>query len=55
MLDTLGNLFHVFHQVKAELVKMIVGYRGRYMQIDFQAVMEAAKAELLNFVGKDVV
>ncbi|KAJ4710900.1 DNA helicase, ATP-dependent [Melia azedarach] len=28
---------------------------GRYMQIDFQAVMEAAKAELLNFVGKDVV
>ncbi|KAL5760106.1 hypothetical protein ACOSQ2_018944 [Xanthoceras sorbifolium] len=26
---------------------------GRYTQIDFQAVMEAAKVELLNFVGKE--
>ncbi|KAK2966577.1 hypothetical protein RJ640_030786 [Escallonia rubra] len=28
---------------------------GRYMQTDFKVIMEAAKAELLNFVGKDVV
>ncbi|XP_031270471.1 ATP-dependent DNA helicase Q-like 5 [Pistacia vera] len=27
---------------------------GRYTQIDFQAVTEAAKTELLNFVGKNV-
>ncbi|XP_031268019.1 ATP-dependent DNA helicase Q-like 5 [Pistacia vera] len=27
---------------------------GRYMQIEFQAVTEAAKTELLNFVGKNV-
>ncbi|GMI87709.1 hypothetical protein like AT1G27880 [Hibiscus trionum] len=26
---------------------------GRYTQIDFKAVMNAAKAELINFVGKD--
>ncbi|XP_039006754.1 ATP-dependent DNA helicase Q-like 5 [Hibiscus syriacus] len=26
---------------------------GRYTQIDFKAVMNAAKAELMNFVGKD--
>ncbi|KAB2045776.1 hypothetical protein ES319_D01G184900v1 [Gossypium barbadense] len=26
---------------------------GRYIQIDFKAVMNAAKAELMNFVGKD--
>lgn len=26
---------------------------GRYMKMDFQVVMEAAKAELMNFVGKD--
>ncbi|KAH9708363.1 ATP-dependent DNA helicase q4 [Citrus sinensis] len=29
--------------------------RGRYVQINFQVVMEAAKAELLNFAGKDVL
>ncbi|KAL8156970.1 hypothetical protein AgCh_001901 [Apium graveolens] len=28
---------------------------GRYAQIEFKAVMEAAKAELLNIVGKDVI
>ncbi|KAI9169271.1 hypothetical protein LWI28_009855 [Acer negundo] len=28
---------------------------GRYTQIDFQAVMEAARAELLNVVGKEAV
>ncbi|GAY44041.1 hypothetical protein CUMW_079220 [Citrus unshiu] len=28
---------------------------GRYVQINFQVVMEAAKAELLNFAGKDVL
>ncbi|XP_041010352.1 ATP-dependent DNA helicase Q-like 5 isoform X2 [Juglans microcarpa x Juglans regia] len=28
---------------------------GRYTQIDFQMVMEAAKAELMNFVGKDAL
>ncbi|XP_050372135.1 ATP-dependent DNA helicase Q-like 5 [Argentina anserina] len=28
---------------------------GRYTHIDFQAVMEAAKAELINFVRKDAV
>ncbi|XP_010248891.1 PREDICTED: ATP-dependent DNA helicase Q-like 5 isoform X2 [Nelumbo nucifera] len=28
---------------------------GRYMHIDFPAVMEAAKMELMNFVGKDVL
>ncbi|KAK3040803.1 hypothetical protein RJ639_029147 [Escallonia herrerae] len=28
--------------------------KGRYMQTDFKVIMEAAKAELLNFVGKDV-
>ncbi|PIN26121.1 ATP-dependent DNA helicase [Handroanthus impetiginosus] len=27
---------------------------GRYVNVDFRAVMEAAKAELINFVGKDV-
>ncbi|KAF8040858.1 hypothetical protein BT93_B2936 [Corymbia citriodora subsp. variegata] len=26
---------------------------GRYMKVDFQEVMEAAKAELMKFVGKD--
>ncbi|CAL0306381.1 unnamed protein product [Lupinus luteus] len=28
---------------------------GRYKHIDFQVIMEAAKAELKNFVGKDVL
>ncbi|KAG8640021.1 ATP-dependent DNA helicase Q-like 5 isoform X3 [Manihot esculenta] len=28
---------------------------GRYTQIDFQVVMEAAKAELMNFVGKNAL
>ncbi|KAK9276614.1 hypothetical protein L1049_006149 [Liquidambar formosana] len=28
---------------------------GRYTQIDFQVVMEAAKAELINFVGKNAL
>lgn len=28
---------------------------GRYMQMDFQVVMKAAKAELMNFVGKDAL
>ncbi|KAL5552500.1 hypothetical protein UlMin_039901 [Ulmus minor] len=28
---------------------------GRYTKIDFHAVMEAAKAELINFVGKDAI
>ncbi|KAM7484102.1 hypothetical protein LguiA_000111 [Lonicera macranthoides] len=28
---------------------------GRYMQTDFKVVMEAAKAELMNFIGKDVI
>ncbi|KAG5236488.1 ATP-dependent DNA helicase family protein [Salix suchowensis] len=28
---------------------------GRYTQIDFQVVMEAAKVELMNFVGKDAL
>ncbi|XP_038702862.1 ATP-dependent DNA helicase Q-like 5 isoform X2 [Tripterygium wilfordii] len=28
---------------------------GRYTEIDFQVVMEAAKAELMNFVGKDAL
>ncbi|XP_073036687.1 ATP-dependent DNA helicase Q-like 5 [Primulina eburnea] len=28
---------------------------GRYAQIDFKVVMEAAKAELMNFVGKDLI
>ncbi|XP_073059214.1 ATP-dependent DNA helicase Q-like 5 [Primulina eburnea] len=28
---------------------------GRYAQMDFKIVMEAAKAELMNFVGKDVI
>ncbi|KAL3649864.1 hypothetical protein CASFOL_006267 [Castilleja foliolosa] len=27
---------------------------GRYVHIDFKAIMEAAKQELINFVGKDV-
>ncbi|KAJ8758834.1 hypothetical protein K2173_002613 [Erythroxylum novogranatense] len=27
---------------------------GRYTHVDFQAIMEAAKAELMNFVGKDI-
>jgi hypothetical protein len=30
-----------------------LSYRGRYTDVDFKAVMEAAKLELLNFVGKD--
>lgn len=30
-------------------------YRGRYTNIDFQVVIEAAKAELINFVSKDAV
>lgn len=45
----------MFHQLKAELVMLIMGYRGRYVQINFQVVTEAAKAELLNFAGKDVL
>ncbi|KAK1403216.1 DNA helicase [Heracleum sosnowskyi] len=28
---------------------------GRYAEIEFKAVMEAAKAELLNIVGKDII
>ncbi|KZV40014.1 ATP-dependent DNA helicase Q-like 5-like [Dorcoceras hygrometricum] len=28
---------------------------GRYAEMDFEVVMEAAKAELMNFVGKDVI
>uniref|UniRef100_A0A453C9A8 Uncharacterized protein n=1 Tax=Aegilops tauschii subsp. strangulata TaxID=200361 RepID=A0A453C9A8_AEGTS len=26
--------------------------RGRYMEVDFPVVIEAAKAELVKFVGK---
>lgn len=33
----------------------ILNFRGRYAQMDFKVVMEAAKAELMNFVGKDVI
>lgn len=34
---------------------LFLDHRGRYTQIDFQMVMEAAKAELMNFVGKDAL
>jgi len=30
-------------------------FRGRYTRIDFKVVMEAAKEELKNFVGKDIL
>jgi ATP-dependent DNA helicase Q4 len=29
--------------------------RGRYTKIDFKVVMEAAKEELKNFIGKDML
>lgn len=29
--------------------------RGRYTNIEFQVVMEVAKMELMNFVGKDAL
>jgi hypothetical protein len=37
---------------EAQLVMLILDHRGRYTQIDFQVIMEAAQAELMNFVGK---
>ncbi|PNY01629.1 hypothetical protein L195_g024930, partial [Trifolium pratense] len=29
--------------------------RGRYTKVDFKVVMEAAKEELKNFIGKDML
>lgn len=34
---------------------LFLGHRGRYTRIDFQMVMEAAKAELMSFAGKDAL
>lgn len=46
-------MINYYQKFEAELMMVILYCRGRYSQIDFKVVMEAAKAELLNFVGKD--
>lgn len=40
---------------EGKVLTPILGCRGRYMQMEFQVVMKAAKAELMNFVGKDAL
>ena len=39
------------HQFIYLMAEILVG-RGRYVEVDFPVVMEAAKAELVKFVGK---
>jgi hypothetical protein len=50
-----GNGLKLFTEEDAELVILILYRRGRYTKIDFQVIMEAAKAELMNFVGKEAL
>ena len=45
----------LFTEEETELVMLILFHRGRYTQIDFQVIMEAAKAELMNYVGKEAL
>lgn len=33
-------------------ISLLMSFRGRYMHIDFKEIMEAAKAELINFVSQ---
>lgn len=49
--------FHVHNLQLSILNKLpvLAGFRGRYMQTDFKAITEAAKAELMNLVGKDSI
>lgn len=50
-----GNGLKFFTKDEAELVMLILDHRGRYTQIDFQVIMEAAQAELMNVVGKNAL
>lgn len=50
-----SNGLKFFTKEEAELVMIILDRRGRYTQIDFQVIMEAAQAELMNFVGKNAL
>lgn len=49
--------FHVHNLQLSILNKLpvLAGFRGRYMQTDFKAITVAAKAELMNLVGKDSI
>lgn len=47
-------LYHSLEQ-SAKPEHLIMDCRGRYTHIDFKEVMEAAKEELKNFVGKDTL
>lgn len=50
-----GNGLKLFTEEETELVMLILFYRGRYTQIDFQVLMDAAKAELMNYAGKEAL
>ena len=50
-----GNGLKLFTEEETELVMLILFHRGRYTQIEFQVIMEAAKAELMNYVGKEAL
>ena len=50
-----GNGLKLFTEEETELVMLSLFHRGRYTHIDFQVLLEAAKAELMNYVGKEAL